>query len=94
MVKAIRRIVKRWRRRRRLAQIRREFENCGYPLEHLDDAGIEAALTGGKCRIEEIPLSAKTIYFALLRLSKGDKHFRMRKTKQAARMPNAEKSGI
>lgn len=84
MLKAIRRITKRWRRRRQLVQIRREFEICGYPLEHLDDAGIEAALTGGKCRIEEIPLSAKAIYFALRRLSNGGiKHFGTRKIQSA-----------
>ncbi len=58
-----------WRRRRTLAIIRRKFAECGHPLDDLDDLNIEAALTLGECRIEQVRLTAKSIYFALRRLA-------------------------
>lgn len=57
------------RRRRTLALIRRKFAECGHPLDDLDDMNIEAALTLGECRIEQVRLTAKSIYFALRRLT-------------------------
>jgi hypothetical protein len=76
MIKTIRRKARDWRRRRRLNLIRREFARSGYPVEHLNDARLEKALTGGGSsgsrRIENVPLTAKTIYFALRRLSTDD----------------------
>ena len=69
MFEGVKRKIAEWRRKRRLKRIRREFARCGYPLDHLDDSGVAAALTGGKTRIEEVPLTAKTIYFALRRLT-------------------------
>ncbi len=71
MFEKIRQRLNKLRRRRRLIRIRGEFARCGYPLDHLDDSGVEDALTGGECRLEEVQLSAKTIYFALRRLSPG-----------------------
>ena len=61
-------------RRRRLAQIRREFARCGFPLDGFDDSEIETALKEiGYGRGEgEIPLlTATTMYFVLRRLSAG-----------------------
>lgn len=58
-----------WRRRRNLARIRREFAACGHPLDKFDDLKIEAALTRGECRIEQVHLNAKSIVFALRRLT-------------------------
>ncbi len=58
-----------WRRRRTLARIRRKFAESGHPLDDLDDLNIEAALTLGECRIEQVRLTAKSIFFALRRLA-------------------------
>jgi hypothetical protein len=68
MFKRINGSLKDRRRRQRLAYFRREFARCGYPLGHLDNSELEALLTDGEYKIEEVPLSAKTIYFALRRL--------------------------
>ena len=69
MIKRISVSLKRRRRKRRLEHFRQKFVRCGYPLDDLDDSKIEAALTaGGAYPIEDVPLSAKTIYFALRRL--------------------------
>ena len=69
MFKGFIEVVEKRRGRRRLARIRREFAKCGYPLDHLEDSTIEDALTrGGECGLKEVPLTAKTIYFALRRL--------------------------
>lgn len=92
MFKAIRRAAAGWRRRRRLNQIRGVFARCGYPVDHLNDSKIVAALTrGGECRIEEVPLSAKTVYFAVRRLSSegGGGHFHKRKTERATQIQKA-----
>lgn len=63
-----------WRRRRTLALIRQKFAECGHPLDDLDDLNIEAALTLGECRIEQVTLTAKSIYFALRRLAENRKY--------------------
>lgn len=86
MFKAIRRAAKRWQRRRRLNEIRREFAQCGYPLDHLKDAEVEVVVTDGAYRIEEARLSAKMMYFALRRLAakSGVEHFHKRRTGTAA----------
>ncbi len=63
-----------WCRRRTLASIRRKFAECGHPLDDLDDLNIEAALTLGDCRIEQVTLTAKSIYFALRRLAESRKY--------------------
>ncbi len=69
MLKFLERKFTEWRRRRTLARIRRQFAESGHPLDDLDDANIEAALTLGECRIEQIQITAKSIYFALRRLA-------------------------
>lgn len=56
------------KRRRRLRHFRRESAGCGYPLDEIKDEKLEAALTRGG-QSENLPLSAKTIYLALRRLS-------------------------
>lgn len=68
MFESVTRKIVEWRRRQRIARIRRMFDKCGYPLDNLDDSGVAAAFTGGESRIEDVPLTAKTIYFALRRL--------------------------
>lgn len=86
MFEGVKRKIAEWRRKRRLNRIRRAFARCGYPLDHLDDSGVAAAFTGGVSRIEEVPLTAKTIYFALRRLPPGERtHLRgQRKGARAA----------
>ncbi len=69
MIEFLERKFNEWRRRRTLAIIRRKFAECGHPLDDLDDKNIEAALTLGECRIEHIHLTAKSIYFALRRIT-------------------------
>lgn len=69
MLKFLERKFNEWRRRRTLALIRRKFAESGHPLEDLDDLNIEAALTLGECRIEQVQLTAKSIFFALRRLA-------------------------
>lgn len=69
MIKFLERKLNVWRRRRTLARIRRKFAESGHPLDDLDDLNIEAALTLGECRIEQVRLTAKSIFFALRRLA-------------------------
>lgn len=64
-----RRLVVR-KRRRALSNIRREFKKCGYPLDRMGDAQVEAALTRGKSEIFNVVLNAKIMNHALRRLSK------------------------
>lgn len=68
MFEGIKRKIAERRGRQRITHMRRMFAECGYPLDKLDDSGVVAALTGGVSRIEDVPLTAKTIYFALRRL--------------------------
>jgi len=61
-------ILKTRRRRRALANIRREFAKAGYPLDHFRDSQVEAALTRWNDDIAAVTLNAKTIYRALKQL--------------------------
>jgi hypothetical protein len=56
------------RRRRALANIRREFARAGYPLDHFRDSQIEEAMTRWNDDIAAVSVSAKTIYRTLKRL--------------------------
>lgn len=69
MLELLRRKFIEWRRRRNLAFIRRKFAESGHPLDEFDDLNIEVALTLGERRIEQVPLTAKSIFFALRRLA-------------------------
>ena len=69
VVKKFYQILNARRRRRALVNIRREFENAGYPLDQFDDAQIEAALTRWTDDIAAVTLNAKAMYRALRRLS-------------------------
>ena len=71
MIERIYRIGAAQKKRRILRKIRREFERSGYPLDGVPDSQIKAALTRGGFELNEISLSAKTIYLALRRLSSG-----------------------
>lgn len=59
------------RRRQALVKIRQEFARCGYPLDGLTDADVEASLPPGMCETPPDYLGAKTISRALRRLSTG-----------------------
>jgi hypothetical protein len=56
------------RRRRALLTIRREFAECGYPLDGVADDEIEAALPTGAVDDPSSHLGAKTINWAIRRL--------------------------
>ena len=68
MVERLFQILKTRRRRRALANIRREFAKAGYPLDQFGDSQIEAALTRWNDDISAFTVSAKTIYRTLKRL--------------------------
>lgn len=85
MVKAIAANLEAWRRRRRLASIRREFARHGFPVEHFGDSALETALTRGERSLADVTLSAKSIYLASRKLSRNnDPHPRLLKIKPAA----------
>jgi hypothetical protein len=50
--------------------LRKEFADCGYHLDHIDDSGIEAELKRGGHSIASPSLSAKSIFLIARRLSK------------------------
>ncbi len=56
------------RRRRALVKIRGEFARCGYPLQGVSDAEIEAALPAGTCDAPPDYLGAKMVSRAVRRL--------------------------
>ena len=68
-------------RRRRLAlkDARLQFARCGYRLDDLADSQLEAALIDGESKIEEVPLTAKRMYWALRRISPDGELFRQRR---------------
>ena len=68
MIKKLYEILKARRRRRALANIRREFEKAGYPLDQFGDSQIEAALTRWTDDIAAVVLNANAMYRALRRL--------------------------
>lgn len=74
MLKYVGKKIDERRRRRSLIHVRRKFAECGYSLDHLDDLKIEGALTLGRCRIDQIDLSAKSMSFALRRLAVNRKN--------------------
>ena len=71
MFKRLRRVMAARRRRRALLTIRREFARCGYPLDRLDDAEIEASLPPETFNDPASRLGAKVISRALLRMPPG-----------------------
>ena len=71
MFKRLSRVMAARRRRRTLMTIRREFERCGYPLDALADAEIEASLPPETFEDPASRLGAKTISRALLRMPPG-----------------------
>ena len=74
------------RRRRALDTIRRQIADSGYALDDLTDSELEAAITRGEGGIENVlPLTGKTIYWTLRRLSPGDRQFQQRRIKQPPR---------
>jgi hypothetical protein len=71
VLKIFRRMLAERRRRRSLLIIRREFAKCGYPLDGLADADIEASLHPTTVEDPAYRLGAKTINRALRRLPLG-----------------------
>ena len=65
MVAKFYKILESWKKRRALLNIRREFANAGFTLDHFPDSQIEGALTRWNDDITAVILSAKTIYRAL-----------------------------
>ena len=65
MIKKLYEILKARRRRRALANIRREFDEAGYPLDQFGDSQIEAALTRWTDDIGAVVLNANAMYRAL-----------------------------
>ena len=71
------------RRRRTLDIIRRQIADSGYALDDLTDFELEAALTRGEGGVENIPpLTGKSIYWALRRISPDGRQLQRRKIKQ------------
>ena len=68
MFKKFYQLLKARRRRRALANIRREFQKAGYPLDQFGDSQIEAALTRWTDDIAAVSVNAKAMYRALRRL--------------------------
>jgi hypothetical protein len=62
-------IIESWRKRRALLNIRREFAQAGFTLDHFPDSQIEVALTRWNNDITAVTLSAKTIYRTLKQLA-------------------------
>ena len=80
------RLSKIWRlqrRRRAFAEARRQSADSGYALDDLSDSELESAITRGGGGIEtSLPLTGKTIYWALRRLSPDSRQLQRRKIKQ------------
>ena len=68
MLKRFRLMLAARRRRRSMLTIRKEFARCGYPLDGLADAEIEASLPPETVADPASRLGAKTISRALRRL--------------------------
>ena len=69
MVAKFYKIIESWRKRRALLNIRREFAQAGFTLDHFSDSQIEVALTRWNNDITAVTLSAKTIYRTLKQLA-------------------------
>ena len=72
MLKRFRLMLAARRRRRSMLTIRQEFARCGYPLDGVADAEIEASLPPETVEDPASRLGAKTISRALRRLPTGD----------------------
>jgi hypothetical protein len=71
------------RRRNALDDLRREITSFGYALDDLTDAQLESAITRGEGSIEALPpLTGKTLYWILRRVSPDDRQLEQRKMKQ------------
>ena len=70
MFKTLTKKISDWNRRRNVARLRRSFANVGYPVDHLDDSKVEAAVRTNQGYAAPAPLTARSIYFALRRLAK------------------------
>jgi len=68
LVTKLNQIVEARRRQRAMVNIRREFLQAGYPLDHFGDSQIEKALTRWNDDLSAVTVSAKIIYRALKRL--------------------------
>ena len=58
-----------WKKGRAIGNIRREFAEAGFTLDHFPDSQIEGALTRWNKDITAVTLSAKTIYRAMKQLA-------------------------
>jgi hypothetical protein len=68
VIKKFYQLLKARKRRRALANIRREFEKAGYPLDQFGDSQLEAALTRWTDDIAAVTLNANAMYRVLRRL--------------------------
>ena len=89
MLKRFRWMLAERRRRRSLLIIRREFAKCGYPLDGLADAEIEASLPPWTVEDPSYRLGAKTISRAVRRLPLGSE-----RRPGCGRMALAETRGV
>lgn len=91
MLKKLSRIWHPQRRCQTLAEIRRQIADSGYALDDLSDSELEKAFTRGAGGIEKVlPLTGKTIYWALRRLAPGDAQLQRRKIKQPPSIGRAD----
>jgi hypothetical protein len=73
---------------------RKEAANCGYSLDDRTDAQLEAALSFSERNIEKLmPLTGRTIYWALRRLSPGAMQRQKRKIGPGSRSGISEHRG-
>lgn len=73
MIGRVTRAIGSRQRRRSLTALRKEFADCGYQFDHIDDSGIEAELKRSGHSIASPSLSAKSIFLIARRLSKRGK---------------------
>ena len=79
------------RRRQMLDSIRQQIADSGYALDDLTDSELEAAITRGEGGIERVlPLTGKTIYWTLRKLSSDGRQLQRRKIKQPPRVQSAD----
>ena len=79
--------AKRRRQQEALDVIRRQIADSGYALDDLTDSELETAITNGAGEIKNFaPLTGKTIYWTLRRLSPDDRQLARRKVKQPLQM--------
>ena len=72
------------RRKRALDNLRRQVASCGYALDDLTDDQLEALITRGEGSIEMLPpLTGKTLYWTLRRISPDIGQLQRRKIRSA-----------